>query len=287
MVKEDDKAGLGKFERTEIEKSILEVYKNNSEPRLSLLKESLDQHEITELKKIGSILGSWCGDTPYGKFLDRKSNIELERPSVCMDLKGLEPYPDLQSACLLIITDLISREIEKNKTEMKFVVFDECWTLLEDEKGEGAALVGNLFRTCRKYFTSSIAISQNLDDFAKSKASSAIMTNSSIKWLLRQKGADENRLQEVLRLNDNELGLISSLHQEKGVYSEAFLICEDNRSVVVVESTPYEYWLATTDPKDIKEFDRVKYENPDFTQLQIIEQLAKEYPNGVSRKEAA
>lgn len=282
MVKEDEKSGLGKFERTEIEKSILKVYDENSVPRLSHLKNILIRHELAEIKKVGYILDSWCGDTPYGKFLDRESNIELHRPIVCMDLKGLEPYPDLQSACLLIITDLISREIEKNKTEMKIVVFDECWQLLEDEKGEGAALVGNLFRTCRKYFTSCIAISQNLDDFARSKAANAIMSNASTKWLLRQKGADQKRLKEVLQLNENELSLISSLHQEKGFYSEAFLICEDHKSVVVVESTPYEYWLATTDPKDISILEKTKSENPQLDQIQLIDNLACRYPNGVS-----
>jgi type IV secretory pathway VirB4 component len=233
------------------------------------------------VKKLGVILSSWCGDSPYGKFLDRDTNIALDNDFVCLDLKGLEPYPDLQSACLLIITDLISREIEKNKTEMKFVIFDECWQLLEDEKGEGAALVGNLFRTCRKYFASCVAISQNVDDFAKSAAANAIMSNSSTKWLLRQKGADQERLKSTLQLNDNEMLLISSLHQKKGHYSEAFMMCEDRKAVVVVESTPLEYWLATTDPKDIAEFEDLKLKNQSMDQLELLEELSKRFPHGV------
>lgn len=281
MVKEDDRSGLGKYERTEIEAAILELYEKHEKPRLSDLQAYLLNHKQSDVKKLGVILSSWCGNSPYGKFLDRETNIALNNDFVCLDLKGLEPYPDLQSACLLIITDLISREVEKNKTEMKFVIFDECWQLLEDEKGEGAALVGNLFRTCRKYFASCIAISQNVDDFAKSAAANAVMSNSSTKWILRQKGADQERLKSTLQLNDNEMSLIASLHQRKGHYSEAFMMCEDRKAVVVVESTPIEYWLATTDPKDIAEIESLKEENPQMDQLEAMEYLSKKFPHGV------
>lgn len=287
VVKEDDRSGLNKYERTEIENAILKVYEKIEKPRLTNLREILLEHSDGSIKKLGSILSSWCGNTPYGKFLDVESNIEIEKKFICLDLKGLEPYPDLQSACLLIITDLVSREIEKNKTEMKFVVFDECWQLLEDEKGEGAALVGNLFRTCRKYYASCIAISQNVDDFAKSAAANAIMSNSSIKWVLRQKGADQQRLKETLQLNDNEMELLNSLHQKKGFYSEAFVMCEDKKGVVVIESTPLEYWLATTDPKDLNALEKIKTENGNLDQLEMIEHISAIYPNGIYNKEEA
>ncbi|MCB0371349.1 MAG: ATP-binding protein, partial [Bdellovibrionales bacterium] len=167
--------------------------------------------------------------------MDRKTTVDFNKSVVCFDLKGLESYPDLQKSCLLMISDLVLRTVQSDRSRMKFLVFDECWALLE---GEGASFIGSIFRTCRKYFMSCIAISQNIDDFARSKVSAAIMTNSSIKWILRQKGADKSRLKEVLELNESEVGLISSLHQEKGVYSEAFLMCEEKKSVVAVESTP-------------------------------------------------
>ena len=102
------------------------------------------------------------------------------------------------------------------------MIFDECWRLLESEAG--GQFIGDVFRTFRKYFASAIAISQNIDDFAKSKIAAAILPNASTKWVLKQKGADQARLQEVLDLNKNEMALIESLHQERGKYSEAFLM---------------------------------------------------------------
>lgn len=277
MTKEETDSGLKKLEKSEIEQAILKLYETLTTPRLSDLKDALLNHPEVELKRIGKILKSWCGDTPYGRFLDRNTTVDFHKNTVCFDLKGLELYQDLQSACLLMISDLVVRKTQKDKTKMKFLVFDECWALLE---GEGANFIGSIFRTCRKYFMSCIAISQNIDDFAKSSVASAIMTNSSIKWLLTQRGADKERLKEVLELNDSEVSLVSSLHQEAGSYSEGFLICESKKSVVVVECTPYEYWLATTAPKDMALMDKEKIKQPELDQMELIFHLAEKYPQG-------
>lgn len=165
---------------------------------------------------------------------------------------------------------------------MKFLIFDECWKLLENESG--ATFIAEVFRTFRKYMASAIAISQNIDDFAKSRVANAIMPNASIRWILKQKGADQERLKEVLSLNDNEAALIASIHQERGSYSEAFLMAEDQRSVVVIESTPLEYWLATTDPRDLSKIEQEKAANPDACNLEVLKKLAVQYPKGVASK---
>ena len=106
--------------------------------------------------------------------------------------------------------------------------------------------------------------------------------NSSIKWVLKQKGADNDRLKEVLGLNPNEVDLISSLGQERGSYSEAFLMAEDSRAVVIIESTPLEYWLATTDGRDLGRIEDYKKQYSEISQLEILKKLAFEFPRGVA-----
>lgn len=247
ITKEDEKSGLPKVDRSEVEDLIDKVYKEDSFPALSGIQKRLSASN--DLKHYGKILQPWVGETPYGKFLDSDTTIDLQKRIVCFDLKELESYPDLQAACLLIITDYVWREVQSDISSKKFLIFDECWRLLENEAG--SSFIANVFRTFRKYYASAIAISQNIDDFAKSKVSGAIMTNSAIKWILMQKGADPKRLQEVLRVNEREMELVRSLRQKRGHYSEAFLIAEDNHSVVSVETTPLEYWIATTDPREV------------------------------------
>lgn len=280
MAKEDSEKSLRKLERSELEEAITECYKVNRNPQLSTLQSILLKHDNDELKRIGKILSSWTGDSAYGKFLDRPTQIELARPLICFDLKELEVYPDLQAICLLIITDLVNRSVQQDKTRMKFLVFDECWKLLKDDSA--TQFIESVFRTFRKYFASCIAIAQNIDDFAKSKIAEAIMPNTSIKWVLKQKGADKGRLKLVLDLNDREVDLISSLSQVRGHYSEAFLICEDQKSVVSVESSPLEYWIATTDPRDLSYIEELKRSDQNLTSFQIITKASIEYPNGIS-----
>lgn len=280
MTKEHEASHLGKLEKAEIEAAIEKVYELGGERKLSVLRELLLKHSEPQIQRVGKILSSWCGESPYGKFVDQKTTLELTRPMVCFDLKGMESYPDLQAACLFIITDFVWREVQRDRSRMKFLIMDECWKLMENESA--SLFIAEVFRTFRKYMASAIAISQNIDDFARSKIATAILPNSSIKWVLKQKGADKERLKEVLTLNPNEVELISSLRQERGFYSEAFLMAEDNRAVVIIDSTPLEYWLATTDARDLGKLDEYKKQHPELSNLEILKKLAEIYPRGVA-----
>ncbi len=280
MTKEDGENRLPKLERAEIEKAIGEVYEKHTTPRLSNLKDLLLESTDPTIQKYGKILSPWCGDSLFGRFLDRKTNIELNKSVVAFDLKGLESYPELQAVCLFIITDLVWREVQKDRTTKKFLVFDECWKILKNESG--IVFIEEVFRTFRKYMASAIAISQDMDDFAKSKISSALLSNCSIKWLLMQQQVDEEKLKNILGLNENEIETIKSLHQEKGRYSQAFLMAQKNRAVIQIESTPLEYWIATTDPKDLGEVEKLQREKPDLSNFELLTILAEKFPTGVA-----
>jgi conjugal transfer ATP-binding protein TraC len=279
MTKEEDEKSLGRLERAEIEEAIQAVYDANNSPRLSHLQDRLLAHTEPGIRKFGRILGPWCGETAYGRLVDQPTTVALERGLVSFDLKGLDSYPDLQAVCLYLITDYVWREVQRDRGTMKFLVFDECWKLLENPAG--STFIGEVFRTFRKYYASAVAISQNIDDFAKSRVSGAILPNTSIKWVLMQKGADMDRLKEALHLNDNEIALISSLHQERGVYSQAFLMAEETHCLVAVEPTPLEYWMATTDPRDLARIETVQKQSPGTDSLSVLRKLAAELPRGV------
>lgn len=280
MTKESGKPGLGKLEKAEVENLVKLVLETEERPTLSSLKRKFDKHGDSEIKRLGKILGLWCGDSPFGKFVDRQTSVSFQKDVVCFDLKGLDSHPELQSVCLFIITDLIWREVQKDRTQMKFTIFDECWRLLQDESA--SFFIGDVYRTYRKYRASAVAISQTMDDFSKSQIAGAVMPNSSIKWILKQKGANQESLKTALQLNDREMDLIASLGSEKGKYSEAFLMADDKRQVVRIESTPLEYWLFTTDPADIGLLEKTKAENTTATDLEILSQLARTYPEGAA-----
>jgi conjugal transfer ATP-binding protein TraC len=280
MTKDDDSARLPKLERAEMEEAIAGVYKSHKKPTLSHLRKALLGHADPEIKKYARILMPWCGDTPFGKFVDGETNIELHKSVVAFDLKGMESYPDLQAVCLYIITDFVWREVQRDRHQMKFLVFDECWKLLKNEAG--LVFIEEVFRTFRKYYASAIAISQDIDDFAKSKIAGAILPNCAIKWILMQQQSDPVRIKEALDLNDNELSLVKSLQQEKGIYSETFLIAQKDRCVAVIESTPMEYWISTTDPKDLAKIEEKVRLDPNSDAVLNLKELAEKYPRGVA-----
>lgn len=280
MSKEEDVSRLPKLERAEIEDAIQEVYRTSKNPRLSDLREILLNHKDQNIVRYGKILAPWCGDSLFGKFLDQKTNISLTKQVVAFDLKGMETFPELQAVCLFLITDLVWREVQKDRLTKKFLCFDECWKLLKSESG--IVFIEEVFRTFRKYKASAIAISQDIDDFAKSKIAGALLPNCSIKWLLLQQQVDGERLKEVLDLNDNEIQMVKSLYQEKGKLSQAFLLAQKNRIVAVVESTPLEYWIATTDPRDLATVDKLVEESPEQSHIQRLKALAQKYPHGVA-----
>ena len=90
-------------------------------------------------------------------------------------------------------------------------------------------------------------------------------------------------MKEALGLNDNEVGLIQSLRQEKGEFSEVFLLAgPERRTVAVIEPTPLELWIATTDPRDLSKIEKTRLERPDLSQIEILKLLAKTFPRGVS-----
>lgn len=281
MTKEEGSDRIPKLARAEIEEAVQQVYKKSKNPRMSDLREILLNHNEKEIQTYGKILAPWCGSTPYGKFLDQQTTIEFQKDIVAFDLKGLESYPDLQGVCLYIITDLVWREVQRDRSKMKFIVFDECWKLLKDEAG--LVFIEEVFRTVRKYYCSATAISQDLLDFLNSKISSALLPNCSVKWILMQNQSDFTKMKEALGLNDNEVALIQSLHQEKGEFSEAFLLAgSERRTVAVIEPTPLELWIATTDPRDLTVIENMRLQRPELTPLEILKLLSEKFPKGIS-----
>ncbi len=280
MVSDGDGSRMGKLLQSELEEILTEAYGSSAQPSLSDLAQVLSEHKTAELRGIGRTLKLWTRPRAFGNLFDGMTNVRLNSPIVCFDLKGLEAHPDLQRVALVVISDLVWRGIQSDRHSKKLVVFDECWRLLSD--GQGAQFIGEIFRTCRKYHTSTIAISQALVDFYKSKIAEAILPNSEIKWLLRQKGFNAAEIREQIELNDVEINGIQNLKSRKGHFSEALLVTGVDRQVVRIESTPLEYWLATTAPADLGQLNKLGFAEADTKQkISIINAAAKQHPHGI------
>jgi hypothetical protein len=77
MTKEASADRLPKLARAEIEEAIQKVYAEGGTPKLSDLRRLLLEHPSAEIQTYGKILATWCGDTPYGRFLDRPTTLTM------------------------------------------------------------------------------------------------------------------------------------------------------------------------------------------------------------------
>jgi hypothetical protein len=180
----------------------------------------------------------------------------------------------------LVLNMMIKERIKQDLNTHKIIVFDETWALLKTQ--EGAAFLEELYRTVRKYNCMVLSISQDLDDFAQSPSAGALIANTYQYFILRQASSTHvDKIQQLLRLSDEECVAIRSLDFKKGFFSEFFfkLIGVGSSKMAVVPS-PIEYWLATTDAKDMHGF-LTCLKNGMSVQEAVVT-LAKKYPHGIT-----
>ncbi len=242
---------LDKLTKVQLEKEIIDLFdekkKQNKLPILSDLKERLQQNNEESLKRISKMLYIWTGTRPYGKLLDGYGSLNTKTKICSFDLKGLSQYPDLQSVMILTLTDFILSQVEGDKSVRKRIILDEAWELLKSQAA--ATFMEYCARTLRKTGSGITFITQGIEEIANSPIGSAILNNTATKILMLQRG-DIETLKRNLKLNHQEIELIQSLEQKKGIYSEGFLMEGLESQVIQIHPTPLEYWLSTSDAVD-------------------------------------
>ena len=279
MLTDSDDERLKRLSKSLLEEAIVKTYKRitDREVILSDLVETLRSSPEKDLQDFAKMLYPWTSDRPYGRLLDRAGSLNINSPFVVFDLKGLSAYEDLQSVFILIITDFILGQLGMHPGVFKQILMDECWELLKSRAASG--FMEYCARTIRKLGGGITFITQGLEEIVRSPIGPAILNNTANKFILLQRG-DLEPIRSVLKLNNQEMQLISSLKSRKGDFSEAFMMANESRSVVRIQPIPLEYWLSTSDARDNHLVVLAREKWPDLTLQQIIEKLAKAYPAG-------
>lgn len=247
----DEGERLSRFDRVQIEKALSETFEEARRecrsPQLRDLVRCCERSGEPALLRVAKLLFPWTGDSPYGQFLDRQGHIRLGSPVVAFDLKGLSHHPDLQSVMILILTNFILDQVEHDRSVPKEVILDEAWQLLKSPAA--ISFMEYAARTFRKTGSGIKFITQGVEEIVASGLGPAILNNTATKLVMMQRG-DTRVLRDQLKLNSQELRLIQSLEQRKGVFSEGFLMAGESRTIVRFSPTPLEYWISTSDSRD-------------------------------------
>lgn len=277
ILKEEEQKGLPKREKALLEEVIIKTYYacKGKIPTLSDLKKNLEVHEDSILRRYSQILFSWTGKTPYGKILDGQTNIKLDHNFTGIEVKGLDANPDLQNILMLLITDFIRNEAQKDLSCPYLLIIDEAWKIFETPCGLSFAL--EAYRTFRKLNGGIWCISQNYKDFLKNEEiKNVIFPNTTSIFILKQQKIEWEHFQKALELNDNELEVVKSLEVIKGEYSEFYFIQQQNRSVLRLKPDPLSYWVCTSDPLDKAKISTYQKNNPELSRLATLKLIVND-----------
>lgn len=178
---------------------------------------------------------------------------------------------------ILILTDFILNQVESDKSNRKRIILDEeAWELLKSPAA--ASFMEYCARTLRKTGSGITFITQGVEEIVASPIGAAILNNTATKFIMLQRG-DTEILAQTLKLNQQEISLIQSLEQRKGVFSEGFLIETIDKSFVSIQAqlnTGYRQVMRKTMHLLNRFVQRAQ------ACLEAIKTAALQFPNGIA-----
>lgn len=169
--------------------------------------------------------------------------VELIRsPIASFDFKSLDSDPVLQKTTILLLTELLWRDLVHGRHPKTLIVFDEVWRFFAQSRG----FLEEMYRTLRKYKAGIVSITQNLADYGDESFAKMLFTNSLTKIFL-QNGASAEFLKNTFDLAESDIERALSATSSKPIYSEFFALTPVMSQVFRLYPSQDFYALANTE----------------------------------------
>jgi hypothetical protein len=173
----------------------------------------------------------------------RQDLLDLIRvPVSAFDFKELEGNPVLQKTTILLLSELLWKDLVTGRYPRTLVVFDEVWRFFAQSKD----FLEEMYRTLRKYRAGIVSITQNLADYGDEAFAKMLFTNSFTKLFL-QSGAGADFLRNTFDLGESDIERAISVASKKPYYSEFFALTPRMSQVFRLYPTAEFYDLANTE----------------------------------------
>lgn len=196
----------------------------------------------------------------YSSFLNNYTNVELNKRFVVFNIRDLEE--ELKPIAMYLVLNFIWRRVRSN-IRRRLLVVDEAWILMKTE--DGASFMYSVAKRARKYYLGLTTITQDVEDFLTSRFGKAIVTNSSIQFLLKQSPAEIDLVKEVFKLTEEEKFFLL----ETGV-GEGLFIAGLKHIALRVLASYSEDQMITTDPRQLLQIEKAKEELAKEDKFQIL-----------------
>lgn len=212
----------------------------NEPPLLEDFYKALIGMENTEANDIAARLEKYVTGSFRGIF-DKPSNINLTNQLTVFSVKDMEE--ELRPIAMFIILDFIWTRI-KRKLKKRILVVDEAWYFMRYP--DAAYFMQSIAKRARKYYLGLTTITQDVEDFMGNEFGKAIVSNASIKFLMKQSPSSVPILAKTFYLSEGEKQLLVAADVGEGIF-----FAGANHVALRVVASPEEHAVITTAPEEV------------------------------------
>jgi len=177
----------------------------------------------------------------YAGVFNKPTNVNLNTGLVVFSVRDLEDQ--LRPIAMYIILNYIWNQV-RSSLKRRLLIVDEAWTMMQFE--DSAKFLHGLVKRARKYYLGVTTITQDVEDFLKSKYGKPIITNSSMQLLLKQSPSAVELLSQIFNLTEGERYLLLNSNVGQGLFFAG------NKHVAIQIIASYgEDKIITTNPEEI------------------------------------
>lgn len=170
-----------------------------------------------------------------------ETNVDINSDLIVFGIKELER--SLQELAMFICLEFIWNKIKSGDLKKRLLVIDEAWMMMKMDST--AEFMIRVAKTARKFNAGLSIVSQNVKDFYE-RGGEAIISNTSMQILLKQHPNEIKYVADMFNLSVSEQNALRVAQR-----GEALIFAGENRTLVQVETNPFEHALCTSNPNEI------------------------------------
>lgn len=209
-------------------------------PLIEDLYKTLMGMEVPDALDLAARIEKFVKGSFVGMF-DQQTNIDIKNPFTAFSVKDLQDV--LRPIAMFIILDFIWTKIKKD-IKKRLLVVDEAWHMMRYP--DSAQFLWSVVKRARKYYLGLTTITQDVEDFLAQDIGKAIVTNSSLRVLLKQSPAAIDKIGELFYLSQGEKQLLMAANVGEGIF-----FAGPHHAPIRVVASPSEYKLITTKPEEV------------------------------------
>lgn len=213
---------------------------NREPPLMEDLYKTLVGMETTQAMGLSARLEKFIKGSFRGIF-DKHTNFDINNKFTVFGIKEMEDA--LRPIAMFIILDFIWTRIKKSLRK-RYLIVDEAWYLMKYP--DSASFLYSMAKRARKYYLGVTTITQDVEDFLNTDQGKAIVTNSSLQFLMKQSPAAADMVAKTFYLSEGEKRLLMAAEIGEGLF-----FAGQNHVALRVVASPEEHQIITTNPQEI------------------------------------